>query len=348
MDPKNPFLQKPVRSIEVDGSKSVHDLLADMSHSAFQGKNLGRAVSIWCEMLQHRTVIFMGLAGAMVPAGMRNIIVYLIKNRMIDCLVSTGANLFHDIHETLGRPHFQGSHLADDVKLQKKGIDRIYDVFADEVEFIKTDNFVSDWARRTPWDRPVATREFFEKLGAYLAGHKKEDGIVSTAAENGVPIFCPAIADSCIGISMALNRSNGWPAPQIDVIQDVLETAFMVSGDFSTGVIYLGGGTPKNFIQQTEVTATIIKERTAGHDYAIQITADAPHWGGLSGCTLEEAQSWGKIAPKAKKVSVFSDTTIALPILVHGLAGAVERKKIKRKQIPKFNFGETVDIHWDH
>jgi deoxyhypusine synthase len=299
-------------------------------------------------MLRGRTVIFLGLAGAMVPAGMRNILVYLIKNRLIDCLVSTGANLFHDIHETLGRPHFQGTHLADDVALQKKGIDRIYDVYADEVEFIKTDNFISDWARDVAWEKPVTTREFFQKLGGYLLKRKKKDGIVSSAAASGVPIFCPAIADSCIGISMAYNRSIGWPSPQIDVIRDVLETAFMVSGEFSTGVIYLGGGTPKNFIQQTEVTATIIKNRTAGHDYAIQITADAPHWGGLSGCTLEEAQSWGKISAEAKKVSVFADTTIALPILVHGLAGKVGTDPVKRKKIPNFVFNDAVEINWDH
>jgi len=348
MHPKRPLLQNPVKPIEVDAGKTIHELLADMGQTAFQGKNLGKALSVWSEMLKERTVIFLGLAGAMVPAGLRKIIVYLIQHRLIDCLVSTGANLFHDTHETLGRFHFQGTHLADDVKLQKKGIDRIYDVFADEVEFIKTDNFVSDWAKSMTWESPITTREFFQRLGDYLDKHKQDDGILSSAAASGVPVYCPAISDSCIGISLAHNRSNEWPSPLIDVIQDVLETAHMVSGDFKTGVIYLGGGTPKNFIQQTEVTATIIKRGTPGHEYAIQITADAPHWGGLSGCTLEEAQSWGKISPTARKVSLFSDTTIAFPILVNGLAGIIKAQKLRRAEIPRFKFGETVDITWDH
>jgi len=143
----NRFLQTKIKPRQIKKGISVNALVEAMGNSAFQGKNIALARDIWVKMLNDRTTIFFGLAGAMVPAGMRGIISYLIKNRYIDCLVSTGANLFHDCHETLGRFHFQGTHEVDDIKLFEKGIDRIYDVFASEHEFRKADNFVKNWAK---------------------------------------------------------------------------------------------------------------------------------------------------------------------------------------------------------
>ena len=243
-------------------------------------------------MLQDDATIFLGLAGAMVPAGMKGIISYLIQNRFIDGLVSTGANLFHDSHEALGYHHYQGSVDVDDVLLKEHSIDRIY----------------------------------------------------IDAAEHHVPIYCPAVADSSIGIGIAVERYQNPFDFQFDVIKDVIETSKIVANAKLTGVIYLGGGTPKNFIQQTEVVVAIWGEECEGHKYAIQLTADAPHWGGLSGCTFVEAQSWGKIARDANMVSVATDVTNGLPILGAALHDKTKALNIQpRKQ--RFNIAD-VDLEF--
>src|SRR3989304_4771593 len=245
----------------------------------FQGKNLAVAVDVWERMLKGNVTIFFGLAGAMVPAGMRKVIVHLIKNRFIDCLVSTGANLFHDIHETLGKYHYQGHTMVADVGLKDEGIDRIYDVFAVEEEFERADRYCYRFAK-TLEKRPYTTREFLSLLGKRLSEGVKEDGILTAAYKAGVPVYCPAIGDSSIGIGLAMKPEEDNFI--FDVIGDVKETALIAAEASNTGVVYVGGGTPKNFIQQTEVTAGLMGRDVWGHKYAVKITADAPHWGGLS------------------------------------------------------------------
>ena len=307
-----------VQPVDVRMDSTVSDLLRDMGQTAFQGKNLSLAVQIWGEMLKQDVTILLGLAGALIPAGMRHLLVYLIENRMIDCLVSTGANLFHDLHETLGKSHWQGSASVDDVALKKKGIDRIYDVFAWEKEFNQVDQYILDFARSLKARAPLTTREFFFHLGKQLLRDGQRNGLITSAVKAGVPIYCPAVGDSSIGIALAQNTKGA--AFLFDVVGDVRETAYIVAQSKATGVIFLGGGTPKNFIQQTEVTAHMMGRKVRGHRYAIQVTTDAPHWGGLSGCTLEESQSWGKISEDAKKITLYCDSTIALPLMVTALA----------------------------
>ena len=323
---KKRFLKRPVKPVEITPGAEVSELLDRMADTAFQGKNLAVVVDAWEQMLRDNVTIFFGLAGAMIPAGMRRVIVYLIKNRLIDCLVSTGANLFHDIHETLGRYHWQGSAMANDEELRDEGIDRIYDVFAIEREFEHADVYCYKFSKMLE-RRPYTTREFLYLLGKQLSKGAREDGILTAAYKANIPVYCPAIGDSSIGIGLAIKPEEDNFI--FDVIGDVKETALIAANANKTGVIYVGGGTPKNFIQQTSVTAAVMGKDVSGHEYAVQITADAPHWGGLSGCTFEEAQSWGKIAKKAKMVTVHCDSTIALPIIVTALAKKV--KGLKRK-----------------
>jgi deoxyhypusine synthase len=275
-------------------------------------------------MVADKSFIFFGLAGAMVPAGMRRVMVFLIQKKLLNCLVSTGANLFHDCHESLGRRHFQGSAAADDLALRQHQVDRIYDTFASDLEFQQTDRFIAAFAAELERNRPYTTREFLELLGQRLSGQAQQEGILTAAYKAGMPIYCPAIGDSSIAIALAVGDENGPIEVQFDLLADVKETADLAAKASSTGVIYIGGGTPKNFIQQTEVTATLRGDKVSGHTFAIQITADAPHWGGLSGCTFSEAQSWGKISPQAKKVSVHCDATIALPLLASAMAEWLE------------------------
>ncbi len=338
---KHNFLTHPVIPFAPEKYSSIHEAVEAMGETAFQGKNLSIALDIWIKMLQDGATIFLGLAGAMVPAGMKGIISYLIQNRFLDCLVSTGANLFHDSHEALGYHHYQGSVNVDDVLLKEHSIDRIYDVFASELEFQKTDQLVGNFAREYFSNRDVTTREFLYHWGEFLKSKSKiSNSIVINAAEHHVPIYCPAVADSSIGIGIAVERYKNPFEFQFDVIKDVIETSKIVANSKATGVIYLGGGTPKNFIQQTEVVVAILGEECEGHKYAIQLTADAPHWGGLSGCTFEEAQSWGKIARDANMISVATDVTIGLPILAAALHNKVKALNIQpRKQ--KFDISES-------
>jgi deoxyhypusine synthase len=334
------FLKEPTNPIEVK-ERSISDLLEAMADTGFQGRRLGEAATLWKEMVEEEGVtIFLGLSGAMVPAGMRKVLAYLIQNRMVDCLVSTGANIFHDIHEALGHFHYKGHPGADDHELYKCGIDRIYDVFAKEAEFRRIDEEISRLARDLDPGREYSSREICQILGEWVeekggAG----DSMVVSARRAGVPIFVPALGDSSIGIGLALARRAGQRV-LVSQIKDVEEITAMVEASEKTGVIYVGGGVPKNFIQQTEVISSILGMDKGGHHYALQFTTDAPHWGGLTGCTFEEGVSWGKISGGAKKVQVFVDATIALPLVAHALF-AWGKKGLIRRNPPVFKWDDN-------
>jgi deoxyhypusine synthase len=337
---KHQILTTPTRPIEIDRKKSVGDVLEKMQGVSFQGRSLALAYHIWRRMLSDRVMIMMGMSGAMVPAGMRRLVVYLIKNRLIDCLVSTGANFFHDIHESLGRKHFQCTPNVDDVVLQKNLIDRMYDTLADEEEFREADAMIGHFASTLDQSRPYTTREFLYLLGKEISKRAKEDGIVTAAYRAGIPLYCPAIGDSSIGIGIAESRYLGKNELAFDIVGDVLETAHLAADSPASGVIYFGGGTPKNFIQQSEVTATFMRQSSNGHKYAIQVVTDSPQWGGLSGCTFEEAQSWGKIAHDASMVTCNCDSTIAMPILVTAMSE--HRELIRKRKKPAFEMGREL------
>ena len=331
------FTQDPTIPLEVN-ERSIAELMNAMASTGFQGRKLAESVNVWDNMLKEDNMtIFMGLSGAMVPAGMRKVIKYLIENRLIDCLVSTGANIFHDCHEALGLKHYIGSHIANDEELFEHGIDRIYDVFAYEEEFRDTDHFIADFVKQHD-GKSYSSREFIHLLGKEISEKGDSDSIIASAYKHNVPIFIPALCDSSIGIGITIARRNGYNL-NIDQIKDVDEITQMVELSEKTGVVYVGGGVPKNFIQQTEVVASIMGHEVSGHEYAIQYTSDAPHWGGLSGCTFDEAISWGKIAREAKKIQVFVDATIAHPIVSHALH---EKQGGNERKAPCFQWDDGV------
>lgn len=322
------FLKTPTSPPNVECSKGIGQLTSEMLSTGYQGRKLAEVVEVWKNMLDEKKItIFLGLSGAMVPAGMRKILAYLIRERMIDVLVSTGANLFHDTHEALGGHHFVGSHTADDNELLKEGIDRIYDVFAVEDEFRKTDHAVKNFVETLDQDYPYSSREFLYLLGQELIRRGAHGTILAEAARSGVPVFCPALCDSSIGYSFLLARREKGISIMVDQMKDVDETVRIVERSAKTGVAYVGGGVPKNFIQQTELINLILGIDKPGHEYAVQVTTDSPQWGGLSGCTFEEAVSWGKVAAKAKKAVCYCDATIALPIISHALADSGKQRK---------------------
>jgi deoxyhypusine synthase len=306
-------------------------LLEGMSNTGFQGRKLGESVGVWSDMIKDPDcTILLGLSGAMIPGGMQKCLIELVERHYVDVIVSTGANIFHDACEHLGVRHYMGHHHVDDEKLFSQGIDRIYDVFAYEEQFRNVDRQIADFAQETaPFYGSSA--EFIRMYGEFLLRtHPEGSSLIGSSVRSGVPVFIPAISDSSIGIGLLMARRDGVRV-DIDQIADVDEIAKIVEGSKKTGVIYIGGGVPKNFIQQTQVIASIYGNRQEGHAYAIQYTTDAPHWGGLSGCTFEEAISWGKESVHTPRVQCFCDATIALPLVTAALinSGLTRTKRVR-------------------
>jgi len=340
MKKKSRFLQVPVEPFVLADGLTAEEILKRMERISFQGRNLGAAHRIWRKMLEDDVTIFLGLAGALSAGGLRLIVAHLISNRYVDCLVSTGANLYHDLHETRGQHHYIGSPHSDDAALAKERIDRVYDTFASEEEFIGNDNWIAEFAASLE-SRPYTTREFLYRLGGHLWKATHADGILTAAYRANVPIFCPAIADSSIGMGLSQARQKTAGAGQIDIIGDIVESANLIIRRPRTASIVLGGGTPKNFINQASVQAEFYSPEVSGHRYALQVVTDVPHFGGASGSSLEEAQSWGKLAADSGRVSVQADATIALPLLASALVTTAASLAAARKR-PTFSLASRL------
>jgi deoxyhypusine synthase len=337
---KSRFLRTPIEPFRVEPGLSADEVLRRMERISFQGRNLASAHRIWQKMLEGDVIIFLGVAGALSAGGLRMIVAHLIGARYIDCLVSTGANLYHDLHETRGRHHFVGSPREDDEALAEARIDRVYDTYADEEEFIENDEWIAAFAQKLE-PRPYTSREVLNRLGAHLWTETGREGILTAAYRANVPIFCPAIADSSIGMGLSQARHRDQRAGQIDIIGDIIESANIVIRRPGTASIVLGGGTPKNFINQASVQAEFYDERISGHRFALQIVTDVPHFGGASGSSLDEAKSWGKLAENAEQVTVHADATVALPLLVSALATTAGDRLEKRPR-PDFDVSGPV------
>src|SRR5689334_15329800 len=340
MKKKSRFLQTPIEPFVVEEGLSVDAVLSRMERISFQGRNLATAHRIWQKMLQDDVTIFLGMAGALSAGGLRLIVAHLIRHRYVDVLVSTGANLYHDLHETRGRHHYLGSAHADDAALAQDRIDRVYDTYASEEEFIDNDNWIAKFAA-TLERRPYTSREFLYRLGGHLWETTGQDGILTAAYRAKVPIFCPAIADSSIGMGLSQARQHVAGSGYIDIIGDIVESANIVIRRPRTASVVLGGGTPKNFINQASVQAEFYSDAVGGHRYALQIVTDVPHFGGASGSSLEEAQSWGKLATDAARVTVQADATIALPILTTALAKSASAT-LAGRTVPVFSLASRV------
>src|SRR3954453_10588034 len=340
MHPKSRFLRAPVEPFAIEPDLRADEILARMERISFQGRNLATARRIWQKMLGDDVTIFMGMAGALSAGGLRMVVAHLIANRYVDCLVSTGANLYHDLHETRGRHHYVGSPHADDAALAADRIDRVYDTYASEEEFCSNDEWIADFAA-TLDTRPYTTREFLHLLGGYLWKTTGRDGILTAAYRANVPIFCPAIADSSIGMGLSQARQKKAGAGYIDIIGDIVESANLVIRRPRTASVVLGGGTPKNFINQASVQAEFYSPEVTGHRYALQIVTDVPYYGGASGSTLEEAQSWGKLSADSHLVSVQADVSIALTLLASALAMSSAHQAAARRK-PVFTLASHV------
>lgn len=312
------YLEKPIEHVDVSTDKDLRALVTSFSRASFQARNLSRCVDVYRQMLRdEEAVIFLGLAGALVPAGMRKITADLIRCHLVDVLVSTGANLYHDFFEGLGHHHYLGSASANDVELRQAKVDRIHDTFASDAEFGQTEEKIAEIASSLE-QRVYSSREFLECLATEL---DDSESILYTALREGVPIFCPALCDSAIGIALThcYVRSGDGPRLMIDQIRDNFEILQIKRGAVRTGAVFIGGGVPKNYIQQLTPMLDAFGVQGEGHSYFIQLTTEDPKYGGLSGCTAAEAESWGKVTGDGAAATAYVDATIGLPLV----AGAV-------------------------
>ncbi|MCX9025878.1 MAG: deoxyhypusine synthase [Candidatus Methanoperedens sp.] len=305
-------LKRPIKHAKIVPDMTVNELVEAFSGCAFGAGRLFEAVDIYREMVNDRECTkFFGLAGAMVPAGMRQVVSGMIRDGEIDILVSTGANLVHDIIESMGLHHYKGTDVADDVKLKHDAVNRIYDVFLPERHFTNFEEKLQSIFREIP--EKLSITELLSHIGSRL---DDDNSILKSAYDMGVPVYCPAIQDSIIGLQAWLYKQT--KPLNVDVFADMRGLIDRCYEAKRAGVMIVGGGVPKNFILQS----MLVTPRS--FDYAIQLTMDRPETGGLSGATLDEARSWGKVGEKARAVTVYSDATITLPIIV---AAAKSRDK---------------------
>lgn len=326
----------------ITGSETVADLI-DNAFLAFNGGRLRAGCHLFTRlMLEPGVTVGMSLTGAMTPAGLgMSSIVPLMEAGFVDWIISTGANLYHDAHFGLGLAMHQGRHDADDVALREEGVVRIYDIFFDYSVLLSTDAFIRDVSARDEFQRPMSSAEYHYLLGGYILEREKALGItrksvLGVAHELGVPLYTSSPGDSSIGMNVAEQALSGSQL-RFDVSADVNETAAIVLEAKRTGgksgCLILGGGSPKNFMLQTEPQIQeVLGIDEKGHDYFLQMTDARPDVGGLSGATPAEAVSWGKIDPDMLPGTVvcYLDNSIGLPLLTAYALNRHEPRPLKR------------------
>jgi deoxyhypusine synthase len=332
------YLTVPTRPVQVDRDRSVAGLLEKMEGAGFGGRQLAEAHRIWLDMLGDNTTVFVAASGALIPAGMRRLLAYVIKNRFVDVLVCSGPLLFHDLHETLGRNHYQSHPFVTDAELEASQIGRMLDVLASEEEYQEAEEWIGGFVNQLDQTRPYSTRELLHLLGRELAEIATDDGVLTSAYKARVPVFCPTISDSSIAVGIARSRFEKKNTFHFDLVQDVLDLAQISARARVSGVINLGGGTSRSFLHQAEAATSIVKTPSRGHKYAIQIATDAPHPGGRTQGTIsDESLIYGRLARGATTAYVNCDATIALPVLVTALSQTAA-KYMKGRKRPTFTF----------
>jgi len=332
------YLTAPISPVQVDRDRSVAGLREKMEGAGLGARQLAEAHRIWLDMLGDNTTVVVAANGALIPAGMRRLLAYIIKNRFVDVMVCSGAMLFQDLHETLGRQHFQAHPSMTDAELEASQISRMWDVLASDEEYREADEWVGGFTNQLDQSRAYSTREFLHLLGRELAEIATDDGILTSSYKARVPIFCPTIADSSIAVGIAGARFEKKNSFCFDIAQDILDLMQIGSRSRVSGIINLGGGTSRSFVQQMEAASDIIKTAPRGHKYAIQISTEQPsHGGRTSPNTDDESLVFGKLARGAATAYVNCDATIALPILVTALSQTAA-KYMKGRKRPNFVF----------
>lgn len=338
------FEGSAIEPLRLSGNDSVRAMVDEVfAKSGFNGRRLAEACKIYARMLNDDATVALTLAGAMTPIGMSGPIISLIENGFVDFIISTGANLYHDLHRPFDYPVVQGHFYVDDNALADKGIARIYDTFIqDEETLMATDRVILDAIKRLDAGGSVSTAELHRAIGLEVAetAPHPEKSFLAAAASHDVPVYCSAPGDSSIGMNLIVPHLFKNPI-RIDSLRDIVETTAIVFNAEKNGAVEVGGGSPKNFYLQTQPTLwQILRDETKkGHDYFVQLTTDAPHWGGLSGATPQEARSWGKVKDAmANNAVVYSCASITFPLICQYVLSGCEPREHKRLfgRIPEF------------
>ena len=331
---KKSLLNSPVEHIDIK-SFDARKIIDGMGKMSFTSRDTARAAGIFNEMLADKDCsIFLTLAGSTSAGGCMNLYTDLVKNNMIDAIVATGASIIDmDFFEALGFKHYQGSQFQDDTELRKNYIDRIYDTYIDEEELQACDQAICDIANKME-PRSYTSREFVKELGKYLKTNAKKKGsLIEAAYDNDVPIFCPAFTDSSAGFGLVMHQEqNPDKHLTIDSVREFRELTEIKLQSKQSGLLMIGGGVPKNFVQDTVVCAELLGKKVDMHKYAIQITVADTRDGACSSSTLKEASSWGKV-DVTKEQMVFAEATSVLPLIA---SDAYHRAHWKNRQKRSF------------
>lgn len=339
MATKDDYLKREIRHIDIKKYNTVQ-MIDDYAEMAFQARNLARAAHIYDRMLSEPDCgVILCLAGSLFSAGLKNVVVDMVRNNMVDAIVSTGAVMVdQDFFEGLGFKHYHGTPMVDDEDLRQNHIDRIYDTYIDEDELRECDMATGRIADSLE-PKAYSSREFISEMGRYLSKNgKNKDSVVLAAYEKKVPIFVPAFSDCSAGFGMVHHQ---WNNPKkhmsLDSAKDFLELTKIKLMAGETGLFMVGGGVPKNFTQDIVVAAEVLGKDVEMHKYAIQLTVADERDGALSGSTLKEAHSWGKVDEGFEQM-VYGEATINMPLIVSYAYHKGNWRKRKEKR-----FGERLD-----
>ena len=331
-----PLLNKPVEHIDITSFDS-RKIIDSMEKMSFTSRDTANAAKIFNEMILDKNCsIFLTLAGSTSAAGCMNLYSDLIKYNMVDAIVATGASIIDmDFFEALGFKHYQGSQFQDDTELRDSYIDRIYDTYIDEEELQACDKTICEIANSLE-PKTFTSRECIKEIGKYLKTNaKKKNSLIETAYDNNVPIFCPAFTDSSAGFGLVMHQEqNPKKHITIDSIREFRELTEIKLQSKQSGLLMIGGGVPKNFVQDTVVCAELLGKKVDMHKYAIQITVADTRDGACSSSTLKEASSWGKV-DVAKEQMVFAEATSVLPLIASDAYHRRNWKSRNRKEFSK-------------
>jgi deoxyhypusine synthase len=334
---------KPIKYYRPGGSAQVRDLIEN-GFQAFNAGRLSEACHIFTDKMlapENDTTIGLTVAGALTPAGLGGCVIEMIDRGLVDFIISTGANLYHDLHYALNFTLHRGSPFLDDVELYEQGIIRIYDVLFPATVLLETDAYIRDFLVRSRLSGPIATSELHFRLGEDLLDRNpgcEEYSVVARAALAGVPIYTSSPGDSSIGMNIAYHELMNDGTLMIDPNRDVNEVCAIILAGRQNGCVILGGGSPKNFYLQGQPTLwEVYGIPKGGNDYFIQITTDQVVWGGLSGATPAEAVSWGKVNPGVlpDTVVAYCDSTIAFPLFCEYAIGSPNGRRTRKELLHK-------------
>ncbi len=333
---KKDLLSKEVEHIDIT-KFDAREIISSMSKMSFVSRETANAADIYNEMLKDKDcTIFLTLAGSTSAAGCMHVYRDLVKYNMVDAIVATGASIIDmDFFEALGFKHYQGSQFQDDMELRENYIDRIYDTYIDEDQLQMCDRIIGEIAD-TLEPRSYTSREFIQEIGKYLKTNSKKKGsLIEMAYDNNVPIFCPAFTDSSAGFGLVMHQErNPKNHITIDAIREFRELTEIKIRSEGSGLFMIGGGVPKNFIQDTVICAELLGKNVAMHKYAVQITVADSRDGACSSSTLKEASSWGKV-DVTKEQMVFAEATTVLPLIASDAFHKGEWKNRERKNFSK-------------